>query len=348
VELVDQTHTRGVVTMMDGDGYVTLHPGESERLVKTLHINDTVPVTILAWLFPDGLPDEMRVVSFAPPMFAKDGPAVAYTDEIISYTLTLDTHDPLVGALRLTDTLPAGVEYAGGLNVSYGDAWYDGGDGAIYWSNTPASALTRLGARSETGPSAELLPTPYPLPPTLAAPSATWFPAAPLPRRTARYAHAQCPGEPNRFYIIAGVSDSTLTNRVWRYDADVDTWTELAPIPQASEGPSAVCYRGYIYVAGGGWSTQFYIYDIARDTWSEGPTLPRQVWGAAFGAWDGRLFLAGGDNDFSVGGASTETDIYDIAAGVWYTNGATMPAAATAPGWVQVNEYLYIVGGWGQ
>jgi PKD repeat protein len=100
-------------------------------------------------------------------------------------------------------------------------------------------------------------------------------------------------------------------------------------------------------VAGGGWSTQFYIYDIARDTWSEGPTLPRQVWGAAFGAWDGRLFLAGGDNDFSVGGASTETDIYDIAAGVWYTNGATMPAAATAPGWVQVNEYLYVVGGWG-
>ena len=152
VELVDETHTRGVVTLMDGDWYVTLRPGESERLVKTLRITDTVPVTIWAWLYPDGMPMEERGVAFHPPQFAKNGPAVAYTDQIISYTLTLDTHDPLVGALRLTDTLPAGVVYAGGLNASYGYAWYDWGDGALYWSNTPASALTRRSVAQASSP----------------------------------------------------------------------------------------------------------------------------------------------------------------------------------------------------
>ncbi len=134
---------------------------------------------------------------------------------------------------------------------------------------------------------------------------------------------------------------------MWRYDADTDVWTTLAPFPSPVEGPSAVCHRGHIYVAGGGGTNGFYIYDIARDTWTEGPALPRHVWGAAMGVWDGRLFLASGDSDFFLGGASAETDIYDIAAGTWYTNGATVPTAASAPGWVQVNEYLYVVGGWG-
>ncbi len=161
VELVDEYHTRGVVTMMDGDWYVTLLPGARERLVKTLHVTDAVPVTIYEWLHPDGMPSEERAVSFQPPVFAKDGPAAASRDQIITYTLTLDTQDPLFGSLRLTDTLPAGVQYVGGLNASYGNAWYNWGDDAIYWSNYPATSLTRrpAGTPSESDLSEEERPT---------------------------------------------------------------------------------------------------------------------------------------------------------------------------------------------
>ncbi|HOU14003.1 MAG TPA: PKD domain-containing protein [Anaerolineae bacterium] len=342
---------------------MTLRPGESERLVKTLHLTDAVPVTIYEWLYPDGMPMEERRVTFIPPQFVKDGPGVAYHDQIIPYTLTLTTEDALFGSLWLTDTLPAGVEYAGGLNANYGYAWYGWADRAIYWSNTPASALTRQPALAPLPPS-ETVPTagaaepgplsvqsltlspPHPLTASPLAPAATWFAAAPIPTGRVRYAHAQCPGEPNRFYVISGVPTGAVQN-VWRYDADTDVWTTLARFPAPVEGPSAVCYQGHIYVAGGSGTTQFYVYDIARDIWTAGPPLPRNVWGAAFGAWDGRLFLAGGDNNFFAGGASPQVNIYDIATGDWSAIGATMPVSASAAGWAQVNEYLYLVGGWG-
>ncbi len=368
VELTNEHHTRGVVTAIDGDWYATLPPGTSARLVKTVRITDTVPVTIYERLHPEGMLVEERAVAFQPPLFSKDGPAKAYPDQIITYTITFSSRNPLVGALRLTDTLPVGVEYAGNLHASYGDAWYDGGDNAVYWANTPASMLTTqhilgAGTQSETalseetksgieawpeiGPlSAQNALTPYSLLLTPSSPSATWFSAAPLPTSRVRYAHAQCPGEPNRFYVISGVPTGAAES-MWRYDADTDIWTTLARFPAPVEGPSAVCYQGHIYVAGGNGTNQFYIYDIARDIWTAGPALPRGVWGAAFGAWDGRLFLAGGDDNFVLGGQSDEVNIYDIATATWSGLGATMPTSTAAPGWTQVNEYLYVVGGWG-
>ncbi|HNT74120.1 MAG TPA: hypothetical protein PKH77_03765 [Anaerolineae bacterium] len=339
VALAEEYHTRGAVTSSDGDWAVTLTPGTSVRLVKTLHITDTVPVTIYEWLHPDGMASEERGVTFQPPQFALNGPAVAYNGQLITYTLTFTSQNPLLGALRLTDTLPAGVEYVSGLTASYGHVEYHAGDHAIYWTNTPASALTRARNLSPSPP--------LPLSPAPLSPSASWHNAAPLPQGVFRYAHAQCPGEPNRFYIISGAA-SGYTDKVWRYDADTDTWTALAPFPRPGEGAAAVCYQGKIYVAGGiGGMNRFFIYDIARDAWVEGPGLPRHVWGAALGAWDGRLYLAGGDNDIVLGGASDAVNIYNIAAETWEVTGAAMPTATFLPGWVQVNETLYVVGGFG-
>jgi uncharacterized repeat protein (TIGR01451 family) len=352
VTLTEEYHTRGA--LVDGNWSVTLLPGTTERLVKTLHITGAVPVTIQEHLHPEGMASEARSVAFQPPVFAKSGPAVANNGQLITYTLTLNSQDPLLGSLRLTDTLPAGVQYAYNLSASYGHTWYNSGTRSIHWTNTPASSVTQ---RARSDPEAEttsrIVPAARSTSALLAAaspwlalaPSNTWYRAAPLPTGRVRYAHAQCPGEPNRFYVISGVPTSVSKN-VWRYDADTDTWTILAPFPATVEGPSAVCYQGHIYVAGGGGRSQFYIYDIALDTWTQGATLPRGVWGAAFGAWEGRLFLAGGDNDFFAGGASAEVNIYNIATGEWNALGATMPVSTSAAGWTQVNEYLYVVGGW--
>ncbi len=360
VEMVDETHIRGLVTSSDGDWSVTLLPGDYTQIAKTLHITEPVPVTIYEWLYPDGMPMEERAIVLQPPVFTKGSPAVANNGQLITYTVVFSSQHPLVGTLLLTDALPSGVAYAGGLSASYGEAWYDTGDNAIYWRNTPASSLTRRSADAATGSKYDAIgPAPagplsiqthtlsLPFFSSSLAPSDTWFSAAPLPRGTVRYAHAQCPGDPNRFYVISGVAGGTTTANMWRYDADTDAWAALAPIPNAVEGASAVCYQGRLYVAGGGGTNQFYIYDIVQDSWSAGPNLPRAVWGAAIGAWDSRIYLAGGDNDFSIGGQSNEVDIYEIAAGNWYTNGATMPIAANAAGFAQVNEYLYVVGGWG-
>ena len=174
-----------------------------------------------------------------------------------------------------------------------------------------------------------------------------WFGGADLPGGLVRYAHAQCDGDTNSFYVISGVNGNfALDTSTWRFDADTNSWTELAPIPTGQEGPSAVCTGGRIYVMGGGGTNQHFIYDIGTDTWSAGAPVPRNVWGAAMGAFAGKVYLMGGDSDFSPGGTSNEVNVYDIATDTWST-GPAMPTATLAPGNVQAGQHVYVVGGWG-
>ncbi len=181
------------------------------------------------------------------------------------------------------------------------------------------------------------------------APDFNWYAALDLPGGLVRYAAAQCYSQPSSFYVTSGINGNfSPSTKTWRYDADSNTWTELAPIPNGAEAPSAVCYQGKIYVMGGSGTNQFYIYEIASDTWSDGPPLPRNVEGAAAGAWDGKIFLVGGDDDFYPGsGVSDEVDIFDIASGTWSGLGMSIPVPTSNAGVVATGRYLYVVGGWG-
>lgn len=174
-----------------------------------------------------------------------------------------------------------------------------------------------------------------------------WNPGSPMPVPTFRYGHAQCAESPESFYVISGTDQSfQVTNATWRYDSETDTWTSLAPVPAVNFFllPSAVCFEGRIYVAvltftGNG----FFIYDIATDTWLVGAGLPRNVDGAAAGALNGKVYLIGGDD--GSGFASHEVDIYDIATDTWTGTGAPMPTATSNAGFVQVGQFVYVVGG---
>ncbi len=176
-----------------------------------------------------------------------------------------------------------------------------------------------------------------------------WLESSPLPGGLVRYAHAQCEDNgATSYYVFAGVDGTfSITDASWRYDADTDTWTELAPVPEGGgEGPTAACLEGKIHVMGGDGTDRHFVYDVATDTWTAAAPLPRPVWGAAAAALDGKIVLAGGDSDFFFGGTSNEVNIYDAASDTW-TTGASMPAAASTPGFAQAGELLYVVGGWG-
>jgi N-acetylneuraminic acid mutarotase len=383
LELVAESHAHGAVNPRpDGlDWGVTLLPSADERLIRTFHVTDTATIAIAEWLAPDEIEPYSRTLALEPPQFTKDGPAEANPDDVISYTIVFRTRNGIWGTTVMTDAMPLGVAFADALTATYGTAWYSDTDNAIYWTNTTPPALASLLGESAAPVSTDSSAAPkstgdisgsgvpasvgalsvrsaegYA---TLAAtglkvplaPSATWFDASPLPPGdggVVRYAHAQCPGEMNRFYVISGVDESfSDTANTWRYDADTDTWIALAPLPVAVEGPSAVCYAGHIYVAGGDGTDQFYIYDIVHDTWSAGATLPRYVWGAAMGAWDGQIYMIGGDSDFTFGDVSDEVNVYDIVTDNWVTTGTSMLTATETSGWVQAGQYVYIVGGWG-
>lgn len=182
-----------------------------------------------------------------------------------------------------------------------------------------------------------------------AAVAGGWLAAAALPAGLARYGHAQCPGDPDRYYVVGGLQNGEYSRAVRRYDAVADAWTTLTPLPSqvgGGEGIAVTCHDGYLYAAGGDGSNRFLIYDIAADTWSAGPALPRGLWGAAIGAYDGRVHVAGGAPGFAFGDVSRDVDVFDIESGAW-RSGTPMPVGAAAAGYAQVGRHLYVVGGWG-
>lgn len=64
----------------------------------------------------------------------KDAPLEADPGQVITYTITLET-DRFQPGMILSDTLPAGVEYAGGLTASFGEAWYEPDPvNTVFWS----------------------------------------------------------------------------------------------------------------------------------------------------------------------------------------------------------------------
>jgi Carboxypeptidase regulatory-like domain/Kelch motif len=177
--------------------------------------------------------------------------------------------------------------------------------------------------------------------------SPDWASGAPVPAGIVRYAYAQCPDDPNVFYVISGVSNGFIVNTNYRYDASTNTWTTLAPIPTGQESPSAACLDGRIYVMGGGGTNQMFIYDIASNSWGSGAAVPEGVEGAVAGALDGKVYLIAGDNDFfPADGVYDHVRIYDVGSNSW-SSGAPMPVGSSNPGGVQAGEFVYVVGGWG-
>jgi hypothetical protein len=75
-----------------------------------------------------GFPDDC--VTFT---IDKTAPGTANNGETFTYNFTLDFGDPIAGTAWMTDTLPAGVEYAGNLTYDFGNAWFDSVDNAVYW-----------------------------------------------------------------------------------------------------------------------------------------------------------------------------------------------------------------------
>jgi N-acetylneuraminic acid mutarotase len=177
-----------------------------------------------------------------------------------------------------------------------------------------------------------------------------WTAAISLPEAQAG-GMVRCSDDPDSFYIISGIIGEGFetSNRTYRYDINTANWQRLADMPAPLLLPALTCYQGNIYLAGG-WDPvayrAFLIYDIQADKWSPGNPLPEAVWGAAMGAWDGKLYLVGGDRGEGDFIPENQVDVYDIATGIWTTEGgAPMPTASGFYARAQSGSYLYVVGG---
>ena len=190
------------------------------------------------------------------------------------------------------------------------------------------------------------------LPVVAVAQPRTWEDGPPVPLGRIRYGHTQCPGDSGRFYVISGLDrtfNATITTE--RFDIRTGAWEELAPVPEPSQAPTAVCVGNQIHLFGGGnrfgqATTHHYVYTVGDKAWTEAAPTPRPVVGAAAGGYGGRIYLAGGDNDFDQGGVTNEVDVYDIGTDRWVSTTGRMPQATDFAGSAQSGRFLYVVGGW--
>jgi uncharacterized repeat protein (TIGR01451 family) len=85
--------------------------------------------------------EEVMLDFFVPATLTKEATSSAYPGDVITYTLQIESPEGLTSRATLIDLLPAGVEFAGGLTASFGNAWYDEDENTVYWDNGAPEGL---------------------------------------------------------------------------------------------------------------------------------------------------------------------------------------------------------------
>lgn len=141
-----------------------------------------------------------------------------------------------------------------------------------------------------------------------------------------RYDHGFAADGSGRAYAIGGIgvlADGEIWSSMERYSPTSDTWTALAPLPQALHGLSATGdNNGHVFVFGGsttaddsGIESAAYRYDIATDTWSSIGPMPVGTRDSALAVdTDGNIYVTGG---MTSAGATDAVQQYDTATNAW-------------------------------
>ena len=154
----------------------------------------------------------------------------------------------------------------------------------------------------------------------------------------------------HRLYSIGGATSADASAgiaSVERYDAATNSWTTLAPLPEARIGATATYdSHGHIIVIGGiepmsglAMATVF-SYDIATNAWSQLSNVPNGATTgrvAATGA-DGLVYLIGGVNSAAV-------LVFDSVADAWYSAPSLSTARNASAVALGDDGFLYVMGG---
>jgi uncharacterized repeat protein (TIGR01451 family) len=122
-------------------------------ITKTFHITQLSSLSGIiteTLTVEDGPAPEQRVRRFVIPVTVdKAGPSVAFPGDLVSYTVVVQNGTLLPDTAVLTDELPAGVAFAGGLTSTHGTAWYSDTSNTVYWSNIVTREAVGIQAPSD-------------------------------------------------------------------------------------------------------------------------------------------------------------------------------------------------------
>ena len=190
----------------------------------------------------------------------------------------------------------------------------------------------------------------------------TWETKAPMP--TLRHGVTTSVAE-GKIYVISGFEH---TNNSYRglnygsvkneaYDPETNKWTTKPSIPNGVFGAVSATVGDKIYVLGGananiaisGWSNYNQVYDTKKETWTLASPVPvgfDRAAGAAILGIEPRIYIFGGTIAYSYN-ACNLTQIYNLQQDNW-TIGSQMPTPRAWHGVAEVNNELYIIGGYTQ
>ncbi|MEM8937348.1 MAG: kelch repeat-containing protein [Pseudomonadota bacterium] len=145
-------------------------------------------------------------------------------------------------------------------------------------------------------------------------------------------------------------SDHIDTSEHWLYDASIDRWFSLAPLPTERNSAAGVVFSGTVYVFGGrtvdgGNSNAVEVYDPLADRWEKARPMPQAQGGLAAAVLNGKIYVFGGEY-FSPrpGGVFNETWEYDPYRDTWRAV-APMSRPRHGLGAVSLGDAIYAIGG---
>ncbi len=233
------------------------------------------------------------------------------------------------------------------------------GDGMVGAADLLRAVLARAGAPgcgggtpTETAPASPSptptatasTPSPTASPPS--TPRSTWIPLTPLPQGPRQEVGvAELDG---RIFVIGGLTASGQGSpEVEVYDADTNTWSRAAPLPDARHHVGAAALGGAVYSVGGFFRSSFspraetFRYDPQGNQWIEVAPLPAARGALAVAALGGRLYAVGGSG---AGGSVTDHAAYDPLTNQWIPR-AALPGARNHLAAVALPDGVYVVGG---
>jgi hypothetical protein len=175
----------------------------------------------------------------------------------------------------------------------------------------------------------------------------TWTPKAPMPGGPR--SHMAAAVIDGLLYVVGGMQFDAfdgMTTLAEVYNPATDTWSTIAPMPNARYAMAAGAIDGVLYVAGGGSNnlegdfTAMDAYDPATDTWSSKAPISQPRVFAASAVANGLLYMIGGMYaDFF-----SSTEIYDPVSDSW-TAGPSLPEARSIMPAATAAGAIYVMGG---
>lgn len=136
-----------------------------------------------------------------------------------------------------------------------------------------------------------------------------------------------------KIYIVSGIEDIYVSNKMFVYDIAANTWTESSQkfIPRFCH--AAVYYKGKVFIGGGKFLStnhvveytepRIEIYDMDKDTVYVDEVNPHQAADPIIFIYDNCLYVMGGTvkkNKYS-----NKIHVWDLKTGVWYDTGINIP-----------------------